>query len=181
MNHKLLKLTEIIPYENNPREYAATVPALKESIQRYGYNVPIVVDADHVIITGHARRQALVELGYEEAMVIVADLTPEKAREWRLIDNKAGEQSTWDRDKLVAELRTLEGKMDAFFDDTELKSMLGGLEEIGRRTIKEGAVEAADARVKSHFRELADAKNERTTFITCQHCGQKFGFDKPAS
>ena len=63
MEMTLLKIEDIIPYENNARVNDHTVHKLAESIKEYGYNVPITVDEDNVIVTGHTRLKALISLG----------------------------------------------------------------------------------------------------------------------
>jgi ParB-like chromosome segregation protein Spo0J len=40
------RLDELTPYENNPRKNDNAVPYVAESIRRYGFKQPIVVDAD---------------------------------------------------------------------------------------------------------------------------------------
>lgn len=98
----------LIPYENNPRVNDSTVPYLMNSIADYGFLIPVVVDKDGVIITGHTRVKAAMELGLKEVpTVCAADLTPAQADEFRLIDNKVQELSYWDRDKLKAEMSRL--------------------------------------------------------------------------
>ena len=83
------KLTEIKPYENNPRDNARAISKVAESIRQFGFKVPIIVDKDNVLITGHTRYLASQELGLEEVPVIVAeDLTEEKVKAFRLADNK---------------------------------------------------------------------------------------------
>ena len=108
------KLTEIKPYENNPRDNARAISKVAESIRQFGFKVPIVVDKDNVIITGHTRYLASQELGLEEVPVIVAeDLTEEKVKAFRLADNKVSEYSTWNDDLLKVELEDL---IDLDFD-----------------------------------------------------------------
>ena len=177
MNQIILPLTEIHPYPDNARDFSAALPALKESITRYGYTVPIVVDHAHVVIAGHARLQALKELGWTEATVIVSDMSPEHAREWRLVDNKSAEQATWDIERLRAELRSIEEKMEPFFDETELKSLLGGLEEIGQRTVTAAQVQSTSKAVLGKFRLKAAEHAADIRWEKCQHCGAEFGFD----
>ena len=66
---------------------------------------PIVVDAKFEIIIGHTRYAAMRKLGYEEVTVVVADhLTPNKVKQLRVIDNRAGEFSVWDYNKLAGEI-----------------------------------------------------------------------------
>lgn len=99
---------DLVPYENNPRLNADAIDAVAASIKAFGFKVPIVVDRDGVIITGHTRREAALRLNLEEVPVIVADdLTEDQVRAFRLADNKVSELATWDEDALQAELDAL--------------------------------------------------------------------------
>ena len=103
------KIESIRPYENNPRKNDAAVPRVAASIRRFGFRVPIVVDADGVIVTGHTRYKAAKELGLTSVPVIVADdLTPDEVKAFRLADNKVGEIAEWDDEKLDVELLDLQ-------------------------------------------------------------------------
>ena len=113
-------IDKIKPYGNNPRVISTkAVDAVAASIKEFGWQQPIVVDKDYVIVVGHTRRQAAIMLGIEEVPVTIAsDLTDEKIKAYRLMDNKAGEFSEWDDDALQAELMTFEiGDMGRFFLD----------------------------------------------------------------
>lgn len=104
-----MKVTDIIPYENNPRDNADAVGPTADSIKEFGFNQPIAVDENRVIICGHTRLMAAKLLGMEEVPVIVADwLTPEQAKAYRIADNKTGEKSTWNITRLVQEQHDLE-------------------------------------------------------------------------
>lgn len=107
----VLALDEIRPYWRNPRRISdEAVNAIAESIKRYGYQQPIVLDADHVIIIGHTRYTALRKLGYSEVPVVIAsDLSPTQVKELRVVDNRAGEHSTWDFEVLQDELEVFDG------------------------------------------------------------------------
>lgn len=100
-----MKLTEIKPYENNPRVNDQSVDKVAASIKEFGFRSPIIVDKDKVIIAGHTRYKAAKKLGLKDVPVIVAeDMTPEQVKAYRLADNKAGEESYWDFDLLDSEL-----------------------------------------------------------------------------
>lgn len=88
-------IKDIHPYHRNPRNNLLAIEKVMESISEYGYQSPIIVDADHTIIVGHSRYEALRQLGYETIAVLVADMPPEKAAQYRLIDNKTSEFATW--------------------------------------------------------------------------------------
>jgi hypothetical protein len=145
-----LPLSEIKPYENNPRTISPeAVDAVKTSIENYGYVQPIVVDKDHVVIVGHTRLQALQALGVTEAPVYIFQGTEEQAREYRLIDNRTGELSQWDHKALILELREFEEPLlAAFFPDVDLeigqlKDMDVTQEDVDKATEKVMSVKSA--------------------------------------
>lgn len=104
-----LKLSEIIPYERNPRKNDAAVDDLVESIRQVGYRAKIIVDENNVILAGHTILKALKKLGWKEAEVNrITDMTEEQKKKYRLLDNKVGEKSEWDFDLLDWELQDLD-------------------------------------------------------------------------
>ncbi len=105
---ELRDINELRPYPANPRKNAAAVAAVAESIQRFGWRVPIVVDKDMVVVCGHTRLLAAQMLGLEKVPVHIAhDLTPEQAKAYRLADNRSSEISEWDMGLLSIELAEL--------------------------------------------------------------------------
>src|SRR5574344_1914266 len=99
------KLSEIKPYEKNPRKNDAAVEFVMNSIKEFGFKVPIVIDKDGVIVAGHTRYKASKKLKLTEVPCIIADdLTPEQIKAYRLADNRVAEKSEWDIDLLNGEL-----------------------------------------------------------------------------
>ena len=108
MNIIEMNVDELIPYENNPRKNDEAVEKVALSISAFGFKVPIVVDANNVIVTGHTRLKAAKKLGITTVPVIKADdLTDEQIKAFRLADNKVAEFSQWDEEKLMKELDEL--------------------------------------------------------------------------
>lgn len=106
---ELRSLDSIKPYPNNPRANDAAVQAVANSIKAFGFRSPIVVDEHDVILAGHTRYRAARKLGLTEVPVhVAAGLTPEKARAYRIADNQTANLSSWDDDKMVAELMGLQ-------------------------------------------------------------------------
>ncbi len=102
------RITDIRPYEKNPRNNAAAVNAVEASIRQFGWKVPIVIDRHNVIVAGHTRYLAAKKIGYDTVPCVVADdLTPVQVRAYRLADNRVSELATWDFDSLSAELEAL--------------------------------------------------------------------------
>lgn len=120
------KTTEIHPYEGNPRDNEAAIPAVMESIRQFGFKVPIIIDENDVIIAGHTRLKAAERLGMNTVPCIKADdLTPEQVKAFRIADNKTAELSTWDFEALNVELSEIEDiDMSAFgFDMSEIEDI----------------------------------------------------------
>lgn len=98
-------INEVIPYEKNPRINDNAVPAVMRSIEEFGFKVPIVIDKNGTIVTGHTRLKAAKKLGMKTVPCIVADdLTPEQIKAFRLADNKVAEAAEWDMELLNKEL-----------------------------------------------------------------------------
>ena len=99
------KVGDLIPYEKNPRKNAKAVKYVANSIENFGFKIPIVIDRNNVVVCGHTRLMATKQLGIEEVPCIVADdLTDEQIKAFRLADNKVSEQAEWDIGLLNEEL-----------------------------------------------------------------------------
>lgn len=139
-------IDEIRPYENNPRLNDGAVGAVAESIREFGFQQPIVVDRNGVIIAGHTRYKAAQKLGLTEVPVVVAEnLTDEQVRAYRLADNKTGELAEWDFTALEEELAGI-GELDMSLFGFEPKEMKEP-EEITEDDYEEEPPEVPKARV----------------------------------
>ena len=119
MNIIQLPLGEVHPYKNNPRKNDGAVDAVAESIKQYGFLVPLVISADHEIITGHTRFKAAKKLGLASVPCVIADeLTEEQIKAFRLVDNKVGELAEWDVDLLPLELADIAQDLSPFGFET---------------------------------------------------------------
>ena len=108
MNIEMVGIDSIRPYINNPRKNDKAVKTVAESIEQYGFQQPIVVDNDNVIIAGHTRYRAAKQLGLKDVPVLVAkDLDEKSANAYRIMDNKSSEKATWDDALLIEELNNL--------------------------------------------------------------------------
>ena len=127
MNIQFIALSELKPYEKNPRNNEKAVDKVAESIKQFGFKVPIVIDKDNVIVAGHTRYKAAQQLGLNKVPCIIADdLTDEQIKAYRLADNKVAEFSEWDFDLLNDELEELSNMDMALFgfelDDIEIEA-----------------------------------------------------------
>lgn len=151
-----LHLSEIIPYENNPRRNDDAVDKVANSIREFGYVTKIAVDENNVIISGHTRRKALLALHPDDDPVIevvkVHD-TPERIKALRIADNKVGELAGWDFNALDIELK-------------ELAELNIDMSDFGFRDEEELDVD-------SFFQESEPVVKEPKK-IQCPHCGEWF-------
>ena len=108
MDYEIKRISEIRPYENNPRNNEKSVEKVASSIREFGFLQPIVCDGDGVILAGHTRYEAAKRLGLETVPVIYAkDLTEGQAKAYRIADNKVGESSEWVEELLGKELEAI--------------------------------------------------------------------------
>jgi len=105
VNPELWPITHVKPYPGNPRANAGIVDQLAASIREFGWQQPLVVDREGVLVIGHARLQAALALGYEEVPVVVCDLPADKVKALRIADNRTREFAEWDLELLAEELR----------------------------------------------------------------------------
>lgn len=109
------KISEIKPYERNPRKNDEAVQYVANSIKEFGFKVPIVIDKNGIIVAGHTRYRAAKQLGYSEVPCIIADdLTEDQVKAFRLADNKVSEFAKWDNKLLDFELFDIDMDMSDF-------------------------------------------------------------------
>jgi hypothetical protein len=141
MQIEMMSIQDVHPYENNPRMNDNAVDAVAESIKQYGFKVPIVVDTEHVIVTGHTRLRAAEKLGMTEVPVIVAsDLSPEQCRAFRIADNKVSDYSIFDNKKLLEELDALDDDLFTGFTESDIFDDVVGDKESPLDDLDEGFV-----------------------------------------
>ena len=84
--------SKLIPYENNPRLNDEAVKYVANSIQQFGFKVPIVIDSNNVIVTGHTRLKAALKLGLSKVPCIRAtDLSDKQIKAFRVADNSVSD------------------------------------------------------------------------------------------
>ena len=154
MNIQMININEIQPYFHNAKEHnAENVKHIANSIREFGFRQPIVIDKDNVIIAGHGRHLAAIELGLTEVPCVkVTDLDDEKIRAYTLADNKTNE-SPWIDDLLWEELEAIDLDMSDF-----------GFEHF--QPFDESALDEL-------FADAPEKEKEKKQ-IQCPHCGQWF-------
>ena len=161
MKVKSVKLSEIFPYYDNPRDNTNAVEPTQESIKRFGFVKPILVDKAGVIIAGHTRYVASYQLGMEFVPVVYSDMDDEMAKKYRILDNKLAEKSSFDEDQLLEELRNMEvpADMQAFFFE-DINQMLNfSLDSINKQAEEYGGFQDDYSQVEEE--NFEDPSNEQ--------------------
>src|SRR3990167_6100906 len=121
-------LDKITPYSKNAKQHPRKqIQQIADSIREFGFNQPLVVDKDNVIIVGHGRYEAAKLLNLAKVPVLQVNLSEKKAKAYRLADNKLNE-SDWDMEMVIEELKSLED--DALLALTGFtKDLITGVQE----------------------------------------------------
>lgn len=148
-----MKVADLIPYERNPRKIPQeAIDDVKESYIQCGVIDPIEVDENNVILSGHTRRLAAIDMGLDEVDVMkVSGLTEAQKRKYRLLANKTSEKSGWDFELLEWELEGMD------FDGYDFGFDIGG----------------SDTDFDDMFTD-APEKEKKAKTVTCPHCGEEF-------
>lgn len=148
-----LRTESLVPYENNPRNNDEAVDYVANSIESFGFKVPIIIDKDNVIIAGHTRLKAAQKLGLKEVPCVRADdLNEDQVKALRLADNKVGEIATWNYMILDQELADIEIDMSDFGFQSE---------ELDQEIFNDMFIESTD-------------KEKEPQKVQCPHCGEWF-------
>jgi hypothetical protein len=112
MDVQAMAVESIIAYSLNNRVHnAEQIDRIANSIQQFGFNQPLVVDENNIILVGHGRWEAAKKLGMQQVPVTIKrDLTDEQKRAYRIIDNKLQGDSTWNWESLASELDHLKSQ-----------------------------------------------------------------------
>lgn len=159
---QLWEIEKLVPYEKNAKKHEdASVEKLARSIKEFGWDQPIVVDADGVIIKGHGRRLAAIKLGMKKVPVIVRDdLTKEQADALRLSDNQVV-STDYDMSLIQEELRRLaefDIDLEAIgFDEREIQFATEDLAEMDDDLFVENVGEAVEKQKEENARAAEEA------------------------
>ena len=102
--------------------------AIKGSLQRFGQQHPIIVDAAGVIRAGNGRYMAMRALGWSECDIVRSELTGSEATAFAIADNRTAELATWDDDALAQQLAALQIEDEALalatgYDAKEIEAL----------------------------------------------------------
>lgn len=126
----VLPITAVRPSPINPRKIPqAAVDLVAKSLTTFGWQQPLVVDADHEVIVGHVRLLAAQQLKLAAVPAVIAThLTPAQVRAYRIADNRTGDFTSWDFPQLVAQLDELSEDFSDVLALTDWKAVVAELD-----------------------------------------------------
>jgi ParB-like chromosome segregation protein Spo0J len=156
----LWDIEKVSPYELNAKIHdEKQVEKIAKSITEFGWDQPIVVDKDGVVIKGHGRRLAAIKLGYKKVPVLVRDdLSQDQVRAARLADNRVAIGNI-DTEIFQKELADLNFDLEGIFDRKELEFMdadLGEMDETAFVDDLDDEVEKQNTETKEKIEEADD-------------------------
>lgn len=184
-------ISQIHPYKNNPRNNEAAIEPVAQSIKRFGFRVPILIDGKGTIIAGHTRYEAAKRLGMDKVPCIrVDDLTDAQIKAYRIADNKVAEASSWNDDVLRAEMDALQALdvdlSSTGFSEVELDGLLRDVDDSDfeefftepaqqppKATDTGPDPESQQSGQPAPF-QPATAQQSGSKLIQCPHCGEWF-------
>lgn len=122
-----IKIKDLKPYGRNAKKHPdKQIQNIANSLTRFGWKQPLVIDSNNVIVVGHGRYLGAKKAGFETAPCIRADdLTEDEIKAYRLADNKLNE-SEWDSELLDLELDELDELDDIDMSDFGFELSDGG-------------------------------------------------------
>jgi len=177
-----LPISAIKPYWRNPRNNDNAIEIVKQSIQQFGFNSRIVVDANNVIIAGHTRYKALQQLGWTEIPCLIKDdLNVKQAKAYRIADNKSGEVAIWDMEKLMQELRELpDMDMQTYFKDLDIDRFLQSTAGQDIKPISQDFIDNMSNNLNQKFETVSQNTQEAYVEVICPHCASFFSVERNA-
>lgn len=145
------------------------VPAIRRSLNAFGQRKPVVArltgtDAHGrpvgVVIAGNHTYLAAVELGWTHVAAVFVEDDSNTAKAYALADNRTGELSHWDEDRLAEQLRELQGTdvdMSALgWTDAELERIVGDQGDL------------------TDFKEYDESIADSVKTVECPSCGHEW-------
>ncbi len=176
------KVEDLIPYDRNPKQHPDTqIDELVNSIQQWGWTIPILIDESDVVIAGHGRLYAAQKMEIKEVPCIIAkDWSEDKKRAYVIADNKLSERGDWDNAVLYSELKSL--------SDVDFDLSLIGMSDVFSQMdfspnlspdssfLETSSNDFADAQ-KAIDKQIEGASNEKHKDgieVICPHCAEEF-------
>lgn len=133
MKAEIVKIETLVFDPANARKHGEkNLAAIKSSLQRFGQQKPIVVDANGVVRAGNGTLAAAKALGWKEIAIVRSPLSGSEATAYAIADNRSSELAEWDDDSLAKQLSALQIENEKLagvtgFDQTDIDQMILGM------------------------------------------------------
>ncbi|MGE3628178.1 MAG: site-specific DNA-methyltransferase [Hyphomicrobiales bacterium] len=109
MRIRYRRIDTLRPYQNNPNLHSPKqIKKLVRSLQEFGWVVPLIIDENGMVLCGHGRLLAAIELGLEEVPTIqILDMSEAQKRAYVTADNRLAQDAKWSRKLLRTEMQGL--------------------------------------------------------------------------
>jgi len=168
----------IKPYTKNAKKHdKKQIKQVSDSIKRFGFVQPIVIDKNNEVVIGHCRLEAAKLLGLKDVPTVsVENLSDEEVKALRLADNKLNE-SAWDMNLVIEDLKGLDSDLldltgfdkdliiegneqdDVIPDSAPAIAQVGDIWALGRHRVMCG-----DSTKKEDVEKLMDGKKADMVF-----------------
>lgn len=139
---EMKKTSELKEYEKNSRVHTSEqIKKISKSIENFGFNVPILIDSEGTVISGHGRLYAAKHIGLKEVPTIkIEHMSKEKIKAFVIADNKLHDESFFDELTLQDEINeivklSLDPEITGFAED-EIKKILDMDEKLKEKIVE---------------------------------------------
>jgi len=171
----------LIPYDRNPRIHPDDqIRQIADSIERWGWTIPILIDEGDNVIAGHGRLYAAQLLGLEKVPCMVAKgWTEDQKRSYVIADNKLAENSEWNTALYYSELKALEDNgvdladmLDEDLSMLDFNPTVNPTQDNSEVTAEDfdKAQDQMDGRIES----MSNSKSSGGIEVTCPYCTESF-------
>ena len=183
-----IKLEEVsvetlTPYERNSRIHTQEqIDQIKNSINEWGFTIPILIDEQNTILAGHARYESAKQLGMDKVPCIQAKGWNEQQKKAYIIaDNKLAENSQWDLGVFYQELKLLDREgfdlnLTGIDDNLDLNYNPMLTPEYTQSMITDNDIQNTQNQFDSRFEEIRSSNNNEGVEVVCPKCAHEFRF-----
>ena len=179
----MMPVTELIPYERNPRQHPESqIEELKNSIRQWGWTMPILIDESGTVLAGHGRLYAAKELEIAEVPCIKAEgWSKEKKSAYVVADNQLASNSVWDTSLLLSELKEVNSSgidMSQFgFDPSWFKDYQPNIDPVfSGSSVDQNDLDRAGMGMSDQITGISSDKSQSGTEVMCPYCAESFTY-----
>lgn len=185
MNIEMQNINTIKPYEKNSRLHSDDqIMQIVNSIKKWGWTIPILIDEENTILAGHARFEAGKILEYEEVPCIkTTNWSEQQKKAYIIADNKLAENSTWDMGLYFNELKKLNDEgFDLSFIGIEENLNFESFKPIDNYTFTNSEIDDDDMQkgadnLSNTIQNYSDDRSDKYLDVICPECNHEFKVD----